>query len=220
MADSMLAAVRDKAAAYAAMMAEVLRLDVEVVDDSLVRVAGTGVYRDGARLVSDGAVYRQILRSGKPAIIHNPRKHELCSACPGRDRCLEKLEICFPIQYNGRYVGAVGMVCSNGVEKNILMENIRAYIGFIGKVCDMLSAALDDYAMLQALQSEAETLRAQVASYAEEGYSGEICALEQIERREIEKAIKRFGSDTKGKKAAAEALGIGIATLYRKLNEF
>ncbi len=38
-----------------------------------------------------------------------------------------------------------------------------------------------------------------------------------LEKREIEKALELYGDNTEGKKKAAEALGIGIATLYRKL---
>lgn len=41
--------------------------------------------------------------------------------------------------------------------------------------------------------------------------------LEALEREEIQKAIKLFGDTTRGKEQAAKSLGIGIATLYRKL---
>ncbi len=47
--------------------------------------------------------------------------------------------------------------------------------------------------------------------------SNSIIPLSQLEEREILKALKFFGNDTKGKELAAESLGIGIATLYRKL---
>ncbi|TJX64504.1 AAA family ATPase [Soehngenia saccharolytica] len=43
--------------------------------------------------------------------------------------------------------------------------------------------------------------------------------LKEIELEEIKKAIDYFGDTTDGKMKAAKALGIGIATLYRKLNE-
>lgn len=46
---------------------------------------------------------------------------------------------------------------------------------------------------------------------------GAIKPLTLLEQEEIEKAINLFGNDTKGKEEAAKALGIGIATLYRKL---
>ncbi|MFB0917438.1 MAG: helix-turn-helix domain-containing protein, partial [Clostridiaceae bacterium] len=41
--------------------------------------------------------------------------------------------------------------------------------------------------------------------------------LDEIETEEIERAVSYFGNTTEGKKKAAGALGIGIATLYRKL---
>ena len=51
----------------------------------------------------------------------------------------------------------------------------------------------------------------------EEGTEDRVMTLEQIEQREIRKAMQKFGDSKKGKEQAAEALGIGIATLYRKL---
>lgn len=45
----------------------------------------------------------------------------------------------------------------------------------------------------------------------------EIIPLEVLEKEEIIKALNIFGDDTKGKEMAAKALGIGIATLYRKI---
>lgn len=44
-----------------------------------------------------------------------------------------------------------------------------------------------------------------------------ISTLSDLEKNEIKKAIELYGDTTDGKKRAAEALGIGIATLYRKL---
>lgn len=45
----------------------------------------------------------------------------------------------------------------------------------------------------------------------------QIIPLDQLEKREIQKALSIFGNTKNGKEKAAEALGIGIATLYRKL---
>lgn len=46
-----------------------------------------------------------------------------------------------------------------------------------------------------------------------------IIPLKELERREIQKAIDFYGNTTQGKKEAARSLGIGLATLYRKLGE-
>ena len=48
----------------------------------------------------------------------------------------------------------------------------------------------------------------------------EIITLEESEKRLIAKALKIYGSDTTGKNICAEKLGIGIATLYRKIEKY
>jgi transcriptional regulator with PAS, ATPase and Fis domain len=50
--------------------------------------------------------------------------------------------------------------------------------------------------------------------------SGDILPLELLEEREIRKALAKFGTTTKGKKEAAGALGLSLATLYRKMQSF
>jgi sigma-54 dependent transcriptional regulator, acetoin dehydrogenase operon transcriptional activator AcoR len=44
--------------------------------------------------------------------------------------------------------------------------------------------------------------------------------IEDLEKELIKRVTKRFGLTSVGKKLAAEELGIGIATLYRKLNKY
>lgn len=48
---------------------------------------------------------------------------------------------------------------------------------------------------------------------------GPILPLKELEAREIRRAVTKYGTSTQGKKAAARDLGIGLATLYRKLEE-
>ncbi len=46
-----------------------------------------------------------------------------------------------------------------------------------------------------------------------------VIPLETLEQEAIRNALALYGSDTKGKSDAAKALGIGVATLYRKLKQ-
>lgn len=48
----------------------------------------------------------------------------------------------------------------------------------------------------------------------------DISTIEDLEKREIQRALNIYGNDTFGKSIAAEKLGIGIATLYRKINKY
>ena len=63
-------------------------------------------------------------------------------------------------------------------------------------------------------QTEAAVSRRQDDPVAEQ-----ILSLKEVERREIQKAIAKHGTTTQGKRTAAKELGIGLATLYRKLEE-
>ena len=54
----------------------------------------------------------------------------------------------------------------------------------------------------------------------DEMYKEEIKTVEHLEKEEIEKAIKKYGSNTQEMKQVAEALNIGIATLYRKVKKY
>jgi len=47
-----------------------------------------------------------------------------------------------------------------------------------------------------------------------------IMPVEEVIKKEVEKAVKFYGNTVDGKKKAASALGIGIATLYRWLNKY
>lgn len=45
-------------------------------------------------------------------------------------------------------------------------------------------------------------------------------SLEEMEKRYIKKALSIYGDTKEGKEKAAEELGIGIATLYRKIKKY
>jgi transcriptional regulator with PAS, ATPase and Fis domain len=53
-------------------------------------------------------------------------------------------------------------------------------------------------------------------NYAED----ESLNLKKVESETIKRALSIYSSSKKGKQAAADVLGIGIATLYRKIDEY
>lgn len=208
-------------AEYAQLLTETLKVDVEVVDREVNRITGTGYYENSPRVISDGVIYNEVLRTGRYIVIQNPRKHELCERCAGRDRCLDKLEIALPIIHNGRAIGAVGLVCATHEQKQRLMENIRTNIFLMTKICGFLGARVRDCERLKQHQEKIAQLERKIERGLDNGDNNiEIRHIVDLERAEIEKALKKFGSDTEGKRLAAKSLGIGIATLYRKLEGY
>ena len=47
-----------------------------------------------------------------------------------------------------------------------------------------------------------------------------VVSLRQAEQEAIRNALNVYGMSTEGKRRAAQALGIGLATLYRKIEQF
>ncbi len=54
----------------------------------------------------------------------------------------------------------------------------------------------------------------------DEMYDQEIKTMSDVEKEVIEKAIKKYGSNTEAMKQIADVLNIGIATLYRKVKKY
>lgn len=50
---------------YAEIIADILQCDVEIVDEYLVRISGTGLYEENIDEITKGTVYRHVFESKK-----------------------------------------------------------------------------------------------------------------------------------------------------------
>ena len=67
--ESILVKIQDTVAKYADVLSKISRVDVEVVDNRLYRVAGTGMFSElvNQDMSAEGYVYRQVLKTGQPS---------------------------------------------------------------------------------------------------------------------------------------------------------
>ncbi|HHU85707.1 MAG TPA: sigma-54-dependent Fis family transcriptional regulator, partial [Peptococcaceae bacterium] len=79
-------------------IATVLKIEVEIIDTDLVRVAGTGIVRNdvGSRLLR-GFVNKHVLQTGNHIFISEAGFHEICLSCPLTGQCFYKASIVYPI---------------------------------------------------------------------------------------------------------------------------
>ena len=97
---SLLKKIQSHVKEYARIIASVVECEVEIVDEEMVRVAGTGIFEKEENQISEGAIYRDVLLTGKSHVIEDPSTHPLCSECRIKENCHEKLEISAPILYD------------------------------------------------------------------------------------------------------------------------
>lgn len=129
---------------YALIISKTTGVDVEVVDENLYRIAGTGVYEKNILedMSSKGYVYKHVLKSGKTQIVHNPGEDELCKACPDRSNCIESFEISTPIILKSKVVGVIGLITSDNRVKKVLEEKLTNYLDLLGIISDFIAAKL------------------------------------------------------------------------------
>jgi hypothetical protein len=73
--------------------------DVEIIDESLMRIAGTGKYRHmlNKNVAQNGYIYRHVLQVRETVLIKNPGEHPLCQRCEKHHYCSEMLDLNAPI---------------------------------------------------------------------------------------------------------------------------
>ncbi|MEG0857683.1 MAG: helix-turn-helix domain-containing protein [Terrisporobacter sp.] len=174
----------------------VLDVDVTVVSKDLVRIAGTGIFeKKVGEKISDKSVYSNVLNTGEPYVINREIEHS-CKDCIHSKDCKELADICTPIKLGEENLGILGIAAFTQEQKTKILSKDKDLREFISSMSNLISYKLDEL------------------------YKEEIKTMEQLEKDEIEKAIKKYGSNTQEMKQVAKALNIGIATLYRKVKKY
>jgi len=147
--------VKDYAQQIAEAIATVVKIDIEIADHNLVRIAGTGRYHKGVGLSMDrqGYVYQEVLRTGHQFVIETPGNHPLCAPCKARGNCSEKYEIVSPINVDDKAVGAIGLVCFTEAQAELIQENQQSYLIFLTKMAETIALKMKEQEFLAGLVS-------------------------------------------------------------------
>ncbi|MGG5460432.1 sigma-54-dependent Fis family transcriptional regulator [Clostridium sp. B9] len=129
---------------YANLLSNILKLDVEIVDYDMQRIAGTGIYKDGVgeNIESAGYVYKEALYTGEAKIIEEPGEDFLCKDCMNKGNCKEHMEICVPIKYENLIFGVIGFVCSTEKQKKHLISNFDTIMSFLEQIAEFIAIKL------------------------------------------------------------------------------
>ena len=161
----------------------VLDVDVTVVSKDLIRIAGTGVFKDKIyEKISDHSAFSKVLKSQKPYII-NRDLEDNCKTCVHKEDCKELVDICSPIMLGSDNLGILGIAAFTEEQKNKILSKDQELCEFINSMSNLISYKLDEL------------------------YKAEIKTVEQLEKEEIEKAINKYGSNTQEMKQVANQMG-------------
>lgn len=138
---SRLAQVSENGQKVAEAIASVLKVEVEIIDTELVRVAGTGIVRNdvGSRLLR-GFVNKHVLQTGNHVFISEAGFHPICLSCPLSGRCFYRASIVYPITAETEVIGTISLIAFDDNQKETLSKNSDYLIEFIGRMADLISS--------------------------------------------------------------------------------
>ena len=146
-------------------IASVVNIDVTIVDDHRVRLAGTGRYSESVgEVVSVNSAFSYALNEGLGFIIENPGEHQACVNCDCKDKCNEHAEVCCPILLDGKTIGVIGLIAFNPEQRMSLIENQSNLMSFLERMADLIATKLKEFEGHETLELLAKELEVVVDS--------------------------------------------------------
>lgn len=140
---------------YAETIADVLEIEVSIIDENLIRMGGTGLYKEQVgEIVPHGSFFQRILNTGKPGIIKDVKDEFACQECPKGKECRELASMGFPIFKEGHTVGVIGLVAFNEEQREKIINMSPRLLKFLEHMSSLLESKLMLIAANQILHSQ------------------------------------------------------------------
>ncbi|MDH4617113.1 sigma 54-interacting transcriptional regulator [Brevibacillus sp. AY1] len=153
--------IQESVQQIAEAVASVLRVEVEIADHHLLRIAGTGQTQPGVlrTMAGEDHVYRSSLFAGQPVVITHPGEDDRCKPCMHYGNCAETGEICCPIQMDGKNVGVIGLLAFDPSQRERLFTDVDSILNFLQKIAELIASKLKEHLMYVEQQLTLEKLR-------------------------------------------------------------
>ncbi|EGM8047193.1 sigma-54-dependent transcriptional regulator [Escherichia coli] len=132
---------------FARMLASVLQLEVEIVDENLCRVAGTGAYGKflGRQLSGNSRLLRHVLETKTEKVVTQSRFDPLCEGCDSKENCREKAFLGTPVILQDRCVGVISLMAVTHEQQEHISDNLREFSDYVRHISTIfVSKLLED----------------------------------------------------------------------------
>ena len=126
-------------------IASVIDIDVTIVDESLMRIAGTGRYQKSiGENVSDHSAFSYAIKTGSDFIIENPGDHLACKMCDCKNKCSEHAEVCCPIKWENETIGVIGLIAFEREQRDHIIENQKNLLQFLNRMAELIASKVNE----------------------------------------------------------------------------
>lgn len=129
---------------FARMLASVLQLEVEIVDENLCRVAGTGAYGKflGRQLSGNSRLLRHVLETKTEKVVTQSRFDPLCEGCDSKENCREKAFLGTPVILQDRCVGVISLIAVTHEQQEHISDNLREFSDYVRHISTIFVSKL------------------------------------------------------------------------------
>ena len=121
----------------------VLGIDVTIVNQDLVSIAGTVIYlKSIGEKVKGYSAFKKSLIEKVDILINDPSCNSICKECDKSLDCKEYAEVCCPIICEEKSYGVIGLIAFTKEQAKIINSNKENLLNFLGKMADLISNKL------------------------------------------------------------------------------
>lgn len=121
-------------------IANVIDLDVEIVDGNLRRIAGTGnMSKSVGAILQSGWLNQKVLNTGKKIICAKPGHDEMCDGCQIKRDCIYQVGMLAPIVIDCKVIGVINFVGFTNKQHRIFKSKQEIYQKFLLIISQLLT---------------------------------------------------------------------------------
>lgn len=122
-------------------IASVLSMDVTIVDETMLRIAGTGEYNKtiGQKVIGH-SVFHKVVLNVEEYTITDVSTHADCNGCEQHATCIELAQLCCPIILGKEAIGVIGLIAFSKAQQLELRNKHKQLLIFIRKMAELIAA--------------------------------------------------------------------------------
>lgn len=128
---------------FTQMLSQVLQLEVEIVDQQLLRIAGSGPYRARIGQPSNNTrLLQHVIDNKQEKAVTQPQQDPICQGCGQLGHCGELAFLGIPVMHEDQCLGVISLAATNAEQQQRLQDNIPIFSDYVRHVSSLLIANL------------------------------------------------------------------------------
>lgn len=149
---SYLKLIDDKIQSLSESLSSILNVATTVVDENLLRVAGTGDFFHRINESSpENSLFAKVLKSGKPELSIYDKDNTVCNSCSYVGACKERKSMIYPINVEKKVIGVVCFASFSPDQDHLMVSKKEEYIDMLKHFAESIEKEIISIRMVNKL---------------------------------------------------------------------